>query len=112
MIPNCLRCNSEFTYKDRELIVCPECNHEWNIDLEKDYVWKDVNGNVLNEGDSVTVIKQLKVKGSTTGIKKGSKIKNIKLKESLDGLHDIDCKIDGIGRIEISSKYVKKNIER
>jgi len=108
MIPNCPICNSEYTYEDGELIVCPECGHEWNPALKTEYVWKDANGNVLSDGDSITVIKQLKVKGSPTGIKKGTKIKNIKLKESIDGLHDIDCKVDGIGRIEISSKYVKK----
>lgn len=108
MIPNCPKCNSEYTYEDGELFVCPECGNEWNLELTTDSVWKDVNGNLLTDGDSVTVIKQLKVKGSPSGIKKGTKIKNIKLKENADGIHDIDCKVDGIGRIEISSKYVKK----
>lgn len=108
MIPNCPRCKSEYTYEDGEFIICPECGHEWNADMVTKYVWKDVNGNELSDGDSVTVIKQLKVKGSRTGIKQGTKIKNIKLKESEDGLHNIDCKVDGIGKIEISSIYVKK----
>lgn len=108
MLPNCPKCNSEYTYKDGELIICPECGHEWNPELVTEYVWKDANGNVLNDGDSVVVIKQLKVKGSPTGIKQGTKIKNIRLKETADGTHDIDCKVDGIGRIEISSMYVKK----
>lgn len=110
MIPNCPKCNSKYTYEDGSMIVCPECSYEWNPDTksEEEYVWKDVNGNILSNGDSVTVIKQLNVKGSSTGIKQGTKIKNIKLIESVDGIHDIDCKVDGIGRIEISSKYVKK----
>ena len=108
MLPNCLKCHSEYTYEDGLFIVCPECGYEWQPKEEAAYEWKDVNGNILNDGDSVTVIKQLKVKGSSSGIKQGTKIKNIKLKETEDGLHDIDCKIEGIGRIEISSKYVKK----
>lgn len=110
MIPNCPKCNSKYTYEDGSMIVCPECSYEWNPDTqsEEEYIWKDVNGNILSNGDSVTVIKQLNVKGSSTGIKQGTKIKNIKLVESVDGIHDIDCKVDGIGRIEISSKYVKK----
>lgn len=107
MLPNCPKCQSEYTYEDGPMI-CPECGYEWYPDQEVAYEWRDVNGNKLNDGDSVVVIKQLKVKGSSTGIKQGTKIRNIKLKETLDGLHDIDCKIEGIGRIEISSKYVKK----
>lgn len=108
MLPHCPKCQSEYTYEDGSLMICPECGNEWNPEDEKAYVWKDINGNVLSDGDSITVIKQLKVKGSPTGIKQGTKIKNIKLRESTDGIHDIDCKVDGIGRIEISSKYVKK----
>ncbi len=108
MLPNCPKCNSEYAYEDGALLVCPECGHEWNPDHNTEYVWKDVNGNILQDGDSVVVIKQLKVKGSSTGIKQGTKIKNIKLKESTDGIHDIDCRVDGIGRIDLSSKYVKK----
>jgi protein PhnA len=108
MIPNCPKCNSEYTYEDGVFVICPECGYEWQPEETSEYVWKDVNGNILSDGDSVTVVKQLRVKGSPTGIKQGTKIKNIKLKETVDGLHDIDCKVDGIGRIEISSKYVKK----
>lgn len=108
MIPNCTKCNSAYTYEDGEFVICPECGHEWNPDMTSEYVWKDASGNILMDGDAVTVIKQLKVKGSPTGIKQGTKIKNIKLKESQDGIHDIDCKVDGIGKIEISSKYVRK----
>lgn len=108
MLPNCPKCASEYTYEDGVMMVCPECGYEWEPVIEKEYVWKDVNGNILRDGDSVVVIKQLKVKGSSTGIKKGTKIRNIKLRETEDGTHDIDCKIDGIGRIEISSIYVKK----
>jgi len=108
MLPNCPKCNSEYTYDDNGLMICPECGYEWSVEHVTEYVWKDVNGNILNDGDSVVVTKQLKVKGSPKGIRQGTKIKNIKLKETSDGTHDIDCKVDGIGRIEISSKYVKK----
>jgi len=108
MIPNCPKCKSEYTYEDGNQVICPECGYEWHPEEVAEQVWKDVNGNVLSDGDSVSVIKQLNVKGSATGIKQGTKIKNIKLKESTDGLHDIDCKVEGIGRIEISSKFVKK----
>jgi len=108
MIPNCPKCNSEYTYEDGELVVCPECAYEWNPEFVEENVVRDVNGNILNDGDSVTVIKKLDVKGSSTGIKQGTKIKNIKIKLENDGFHDIDCKVDGIGRIEITSKYVKK----
>jgi protein PhnA len=108
MIPNCVKCNSEFTYEDGQLIICPVCGYEWDPKMVLEKQVKDVNGNILSDGDSATVIKQLNVKGSSTGIKKGTKIKNIKVNPDADGFHDIDCKIDGIGRIEISSKYVKK----
>lgn len=108
MLPNCPKCNSEYTYEDGALMVCPECSHEWHPDHEEKYMWQDVNGNKLKDGDSVSVIKQLKVKGSPNGIKQGTKIKNIKLVDTLDGTHNLDCKVDGIGRIEISSIYVKK----
>lgn len=108
MIPNCPKCDSAYTYEDGELVICPECAYEWNPDLVTEKVVKDVNGNVLKDGDSVTVIKQLNVKGSATGIKQGTKIKNIKVNPDAEGLHDIDCKVDGIGKIEITSKFVKK----
>ncbi len=110
MIPNCPKCNSEYTYEDGSLVVCPECAYEWNPEFEVDEnVVKDVNGNILSDGDSVIVIKDVKVKGSPTDIKKGTKIKNIKINlNNSNGFHDVDCKVDGIGKIEITSKYLKK----
>jgi len=97
-IPICEKCNSEFAYLDQLMYVCPECGHEWSskviaIDSE-DKVVNDVNGNVLIDGDTVTVIKDLKIKGSSQVVKVGTKVKNIRLVESD---HNIDCKIDGIG---------------
>ena len=109
-LPNCPKCNSEYTYEDRGLLGCPECGHEWNLELENENsedgnIVKDVNGNVLNDGDSVTVIKDLKVKGSSSAIKIGTKVKNIRL---VDGDHNIDCKIDGFGEMSLKSEFVKK----
>ena len=109
-LPNCPECSSEYTYEDRGLFVCPECAHEWSLDsdvdtAEAEKVIKDANGNVLQDGDSVTVIKDLKVKGSSLVVKVGSKAKNIRL---VDGDHDIDCKIDGIGAMKLKSEFVKK----
>jgi len=108
MLPNCPKCDSAYTYEDGPMMVCPECGYEWNPSDVVEVTWKDSNGNLLVDGDSVTVIKDLKVKGSTSGIKRGTKIKNIKLIEATDGIHNLDCKVDGIGRIELTSKYVKK----
>ena len=108
-LPNCPKCNSEYTYEDGTNYVCPECAHEWSKDAsestEQARVWKDANGNVLQDGDSVTVIKDLKIKGSSSVVKVGTKVKNIRL---IDGDHDIDCKIDGIGAIQLKSEFVKK----
>jgi protein PhnA len=109
-LPKCLECGSEYTYEDREMYVCPECAHEWSIhaveeDADEGKVIKDANGNVLNDGDAVTVIKDLKVKGSSLVVKVGTKAKNIRL---VDGDHDIDCKIDGIGAMKLKSEFVKK----
>ncbi len=107
-LPNCPKCNSEYTYEDRDLFVCPECAHEWTLESENTEdkkVIKDANGNVLNDGDSVTIIKDLKVKGSSSVIKIGTKVKNIRL---VDGDHDIDCKIDGFGAMQLKSEFVKK----
>lgn len=109
-LPNCPTCNSEYTYEDRALFVCPECGHEWSLELqtensEDNKIIKDANGNVLNDGDSVTVIKDLKVKGSSLVVKIGTKVKNIRL---IDGDHDIDCKIDGFGAMKLKSEFVKK----
>jgi len=107
-LPNCPKCNSEYTYEDRGLYVCPECAHEWNEadqDEEADNVVKDSNGNVLSDGDTVSVIKDLKVKGSSSVVKVGIKVKGIRL---VDGDHNIDCKIKGIGAMQLKSEFVKK----
>ena len=109
-LPNCPKCNSEYTYEDRSLFVCPECAHEWTLELETEdskdkKIVKDANGNILNNGDTVAIIKDLKVKGSPTSIKIGTKVKNIRL---TDGDHNIDCKIDGFGAMELKSEFVKK----
>lgn len=108
--PNCPECNSEYTYEDGLLFVCPECAHEWAQDAaaetdDNEKVIKDANGNVLQDGDSITVIKDLKVKGSSLVVKVGTKVKNIRL---VDGDHDIDCKITGIGPMKLKSIFVKK----
>ena len=109
-LPNCPKCNSEYTYEDGNLFVCPECGYEWNPEIatendEDKKVVKDANGNVLNDGDSVTIIKDLKVKGSSSALKIGTKVKNIRL---VDGDHNIDCKITGFGAMKLKSEFVKK----
>lgn len=107
-LPNCPKCNSEYTYEDGSLLICPECAHEWNPSEEAEEdtnVVKDANGTVLHDGDSVTVIKDLKLKGSSLVVKVGTKVKNIKL---VDGDHNIDCKIDGIGAMALKSEFVRK----
>lgn len=108
--PPCPSCGSEYTYEDGAMFLCPECAHEWAKDASSDAdndarVIKDANGNLLQDGDSVTVIKDLKVKGSSSVVKVGTKVKNIRL---VDGDHDIDCKIDGIGAMKLKSEFVKK----
>ena len=109
-LPNCPDCNSEYTYEDGPLFVCPECGKEWSqieeeTTADSAKVIKDANGNVLQDGDSITVIKDLKVKGSSLVVKVGTKVKNIRL---VDGDHDIDCKISGIGAMKLKSEFVKK----
>jgi len=109
--PKCIKCGSEYTYEDRNMYVCPECGHEWAKDdtaseEEKAKVICDAHGNELKDGDSITVIKDLKVKGSSLVVKVGTKVKNIRL---VDGDHDIDCKIDGIGAMKLKSEFVKKS---
>ena len=106
-MPNCPMCQSEYTYDDRGLFVCPECGHEWSESdaAEEGLVVKDSNGNQLQEGDSVTVIKDLKVKGGSGAIKQGTKVKNIRL---VEGDHNIDCKVDGFGPMKLKSEFVKK----
>ncbi|MCM3630351.1 zinc ribbon domain-containing protein YjdM [Paenibacillus glycanilyticus] len=108
--PNCPQCNSEYTYEDGGLYICPECSYEWSTESETEIgednkVIKDSNGNVLSDGDTVTIIKDLKVKGSSSVLKIGTKVKNIRL---VDGDHDIDCKIDGFGAMKLKSEFVKK----
>lgn len=111
-LPNCPKCQSAYTYEDGNLLVCPECAHEWSSSVSEDEkngddqkVVKDANGNVLQDGDSVTVIKDLKVKGTSSVIKIGTKVKNIRL---VEGDHDIDCKIDDFGAMKLKSEFVKK----
>ena len=114
-LPNCPKCAGEYTYEDGSLLVCPSCGHEWSPEAAEataadtgadgERVVKDAFGNVLADGDTVTVIKSLKVKGSSTVVKVGTKVKNIRL---VDGDHDIDCRIDGIGQMGLKSEFVKK----
>ena len=110
-LPNCPKCNSEYTYEYGSLLICPECGHEWTLEAkeennEETKIIKDAKGNTLNDGDSVTIIKDLKVKGSSSVLKIGTKVKSIRL---VDGDHDIDCKIDGFGAMKLKSEFVKKN---
>jgi protein PhnA len=106
-LPNCPQCKSEYTYEDGIMFVCPECANEWSQEAQEEDVKiiKDSNGNVLQDGDTVTVIKDLKIKGSSSVVKVGTKVKNIRL---VDGNHDIDCKIEGIGAMKLKSEFVKK----
>jgi len=110
-LPNCPKCDSIYTYEDRQFYVCPECANEWSSDsadnssAEGEAIIKDANGNILQTGDTVSVIKDLKVKGSSLVVKVGTKVKNIRL---VDGDHDIDCKISGIGAMKLKSEFVKK----
>lgn len=110
-LPNCPKCNSEYTYEDGNILICPECAHEWSLEAqtesnEDELVVKDSNGNILSDGDTVIIIKDLKVKGSSSDLKKGTKVKNIRL---VDGDHNIDCKIDGFGAMQLKSEFVKKS---
>jgi protein PhnA len=109
-LPKCPKCSSEYTYEDGELLICPECGQEWSLGAESqngedEMIVKDSNGNVLKDGDTVTIIKDLKVKGSSAPLKQGTKVKNIRL---VDGDHNIDCKIDGFGAMSLKSEFVKK----
>jgi len=109
-LPPCPKCNSGYTYQDGTLLVCPECAHEWQAGAstepdESGIQAKDANGNLLQDGDSVTVLKDLKVKGSSSVVKVGTKVKNIRL---VEGDHNIDCRIDGIGAMKLKSEFVKK----
>ena len=108
-LPNCPKCNSEYTYEDGINYVCPECAYEWSMTaeepVEEGLIVKDANGNLLQDGDTVTVIKDLKVKGSSSTLKQGTKVKSIRL---VEGDHNIDCKIDGFGAMKLKSEFVKK----
>lgn len=109
-LPPCPKCQSEYTYEDGSQLICPECGHEWSAAdaapaEEAAKVWKDAHGNLLQDGDTVTLVKDLKVKGSSTVIKVGTKVKNIRL---IEGDHDIDCKIEGFGPMQLKSEFIKK----
>ncbi|GHC23637.1 hypothetical protein GCM10010082_14950 [Kushneria pakistanensis] len=109
-LPHCPACDADYTYEDGAMFVCPMCGHEWAqagdaSPAEEGSSIRDANGNVLTDGDTVTVIKDLKVKGSSLVVKVGTRVKNIRL---VDGDHDIDCKIDGIGAMKLKSEFVKK----
>ncbi len=108
-LPNCPKCQSEYTYEDGDMYICPECAHEWSANGDSNSndgpIVTDANGTILNDGDSITVIKDLKVKGSSSVVKVGTKVKNIRL---VEGDHDIDCKISGIGAMKLKSEFVKK----
>ena len=106
----CPECHSQYTYQDGVLLICPECGHEWGMEVndsqdEPIRVVRDAHGNMLTDGDTVTVIKDLPIKGSSLVIKVGTRVKNIRL---VEGDHDIDCKIDGIGAMKLKSQFVKK----
>jgi protein PhnA len=111
-LPPCPKCHSEYAYEDGALCVCPECAHEWTTPTADDSaesiekIYRDSAGNILQNGDTVTVIKDLKLKGSGGVVKIGTKVKNIRL---VDSDHDIDCKIDGFGAMSLKTKFVKKS---
>ena len=108
-LPFCPQCKSAYTYQMDDLLICPECAHEWNLAEttadENTFIVKDANGNILQNGDTVVTIKNLPVRGTSQSIKAGTKVKNIKL---VDSDHNIDCKIDGFGAMALKSEFVKK----
>lgn len=108
-LPPCPKCQSEYVYQDQNLLICPECAHEWDPsqpEIDEDaLIIKDANGSQLNDGDKVTLIKDLKVKGSSLVLKIGTKAT---IKRLVDGDHDIDCKVDGAGEMMLKSQFVKK----
>lgn len=111
MIPSCPKCSSEYAYESGQLFICPECEHEWNEEIRQEKTeaakptWTDANGTELANGDTVVLIKSLPVKGAPKPLKKGTKVKNIRL---VEGDHNIDCKIDGYGAMALKSEFVKK----
>jgi protein PhnA len=109
-LPNCPSCGSSLTYEDGPLLACPECGHEWarvtsSSSDEGQLIHKDAVGNILADGDSVTIVKDLKVKGANSALKAGTKVRNIRL---VDEDHNIDCKIDGFGPMKLKSEFVRK----
>jgi len=110
-LPNCPKCNSEYTYEDGDLFICPECAHEWpknsseTTTAEDQLIIRDANGNILVDGDNVTVVKDLKIKGTSSVIKVGTKAKIVRI---VEGDHDLDCKVDGMGAMMLKSSVVKK----
>lgn len=104
--PSCPQCNENYTYEDRGMFVCPMCAHEWSEnEVVAEAVIRDAHGSILNDGDSIIIIKDLKVKGASAPLKQGTKVKNIKL---VDGDHNIDCRIEGFGAMSLKSEFVKK----
>lgn len=112
-LPKCVKCGSEYTYKDGNLYICPECAHEWSADGEVEgevdaFIVKDAHGNILQDGDSVTIIKDIKVRGTSSVIKVGVKVKSIRIVNGADG-HNIDAKVPGFGPMMLKSEFVKKS---
>ena len=113
-LPPCPKCQSSYVYEDGPLLICPECAHEWpinqssKIEEEQTIVVRDANGTELKDGDTITVIKDLKAKGSSTVVKVGTKVKNIRL---VSGDHNIDCKVPGIGPMGLKSEFVRKVLD-
>lgn len=109
-LPKCPKCHSEYTYQDNKIFMCPECSHEWIDEIEQQIdenvpIVKDAHGNILQNNDTVIIIKDLKIKGSSSVIKVGTKVKNIRL---IEGDHNIDCRVDGVGPMKLKSQFVKK----
>lgn len=112
-MPKCVKCGSEYTYQDQSLYICPECSYEWPVEAaaevpEKGRIVKDAYGNLLQDGDDVTIIKDIKVKGSSSVIKVGVKVKGIRLVDEVNG-HNIDAKVPGFGSMMLKSEIVKKS---
>lgn len=106
--PTCPKCKADYTYQDEGVFICPQCAYEWNPEVIEDQqaqIVKDAHGNILQDGDTITVIKDLKIKGSSQVVKVGTRVKNIRL---IQGDHNIDCKIQGIGAMKLKSEFVKK----
>ncbi|CCO23500.1 zinc ribbon domain-containing protein YjdM [Maridesulfovibrio hydrothermalis] len=107
-LPDCPQCNCKYVYSDGSGLICPECNFEFQPSDVEEKVYKDSNGNILVDGDTVIITQNLKVKGASSSLKKGTKVKNIRLVEPEDGVHDISCKIPGFGAMMLKTSIVKK----